>query len=61
MFLILLAVNTLMYLIPVLGIVGLIIMVFKAVWVSRQDPGDNNMQELAGFIAAGALSFCRPL
>jgi K(+)-stimulated pyrophosphate-energized sodium pump len=47
------------YLIPVLGIVGLLFMYLKANWVSRQDAGDSNMQELAGYIAAGAMAFLR--
>ena len=47
------------YLIPLLGIVGLIFMYLKANWVSRQDAGDANMQELAGYIAAGAMAFLR--
>ncbi len=47
------------YLIPVLGIVGLIAMYLKANWVSKQDAGDANMQELAGYIANGAMAFLR--
>ena len=48
-----------MYFIPVLGILGLAVMVAKAVWVSKQDAGDANMQQLAGYIAAGALAFLK--
>jgi len=29
-----------MYYIPALGVVGLVVMVFKAMWVSKQDAGD---------------------
>jgi K(+)-stimulated pyrophosphate-energized sodium pump len=47
------------YLIPLLGIIGLIFMYLKANWVSRQDAGDANMAELAGYIAAGAMAFLR--
>ncbi|MEP7265129.1 MAG: sodium-translocating pyrophosphatase [Bacteroidota bacterium] len=47
------------YLIPLLGIVGLIFMYLKANWVTRQDAGDANMAELAGYIAAGAMAFLR--
>jgi K(+)-stimulated pyrophosphate-energized sodium pump len=51
--------NSIVYLIPILGIVGLIVMVFKASWVTKQDAGDKKMQELAGYIAKGALAFLR--
>lgn len=46
------------FLIPVLGILGLVVMIFKAIWVGKQDPGDANMVELAGYIARGAQAFC---
>lgn len=44
---------------PALGVVGLIFMLVKAMWVSKQDAGDENMQELAGHIASGAMAFLR--
>ncbi len=47
------------YLIPVLGIVGLIVMAIKSAWVSKQDAGDAKMQELAGYIADGAMAFLK--
>jgi len=49
----------LMYLIPVMGLIGLFVMIGKAVWVTRQDAGDANMKELAGYIADGAIAFLR--
>ena len=51
--------NTMVYLVPVLGIVGLLVMIVKAIWVSKQDSGEENMNELAGYIASGALAFLR--
>src|SRR5687768_6295564 len=51
--------NNIAYLIPVLGIVGLIAMAIKSAWVTKQDAGEANMQELAGFIAKGAKAFLR--
>lgn len=51
--------TNLIYLIPVLGLVGLVVMVFKSIWVSKQDAGDAKMQELAGYIADGAMAFLR--
>jgi|694.fasta_scaffold00637_41 K(+)-stimulated pyrophosphate-energized sodium pump len=47
------------YLIPLLGIVGLIVMAVKSAWVSKQDAGDANMKELAGYIADGAMAFLK--
>jgi K(+)-stimulated pyrophosphate-energized sodium pump len=47
------------YSIPVFGLIGLLVMAVKYAWVNKQDPGDANMQELAGYIAKGALAFLR--
>lgn len=47
------------YLVPVLGIVGLLVMAIKSAWVSKQDAGDQNMKELAGYIADGAMAFLK--
>src|SRR5882762_9645898 len=47
------------YLAPALGILGLVVMAFKSAWVSKQDAGDPNMQELAGHIADGAMAFLK--
>ena len=47
------------YLVPALGIIGLIVMAIKSAWVSKQDAGDKNMQELAGYIAYGAMAFLK--
>src|SRR3954465_11878378 len=51
--------ESVIYLIPALGIVGLIVMAVKSAWVSKQDAGDKNMQELAGYIADGAMAFLK--
>jgi K(+)-stimulated pyrophosphate-energized sodium pump len=47
------------YLIPLLGIVGLIVMAIKSAWVTKQQAGDKKMVELAGFISKGAMSFLK--
>jgi len=49
----------LMYVVPVLGIVGLVVMLFKSAWVNKQSAGDKGMAELAGYIADGAMSFLK--
>jgi len=51
--------NNLIYCIPILGIVGILVMLTKSAWVNRQQAGDANMQELAGYIADGAMAFLR--
>ena len=51
--------NYLIYLIPVLGIVGIVVMAIKSAWVTRQETGDATMNELAGYIADGAMAFLR--
>ena len=48
-----------MYYIPVLGVLGLVVMIAKAAWVNKQDAGDANMQQLAGYIAKGASAFLK--
>lgn len=47
------------YSVPALGILGLLVMAIKSSWVSKQDAGDKNMQELAGYIADGAMAFLK--
>lgn len=51
--------NNIAYLIPALGALGLIAMAIKSAWVTKQDAGEANMKELAGFIAKGAMAFLR--
>jgi K(+)-stimulated pyrophosphate-energized sodium pump len=51
--------DNLIYFIPVFGIIGLLVMAVKSAWVSKQDAGDKNMQELAGYIADGAMAFLK--
>ncbi len=49
----------LIYLAPALGVLGLVVMAFKSAWVSKQDAGEANMQELSGHIADGAMAFLK--
>src|ERR1700760_4762213 len=49
----------LIYLIPVIGLVGIITMGIKSAWVVKQDAGDGDMAKLAGYIADGAMAFLR--
>src|SRR5476651_684158 len=51
--------NNLIYLIPVFGFIGIFFMLGKSAWVTKQDAGDGNRAELAGYIADGAMAFLR--
>lgn len=47
------------YLVPALGLVGLLVMFFKRGWVVRQDGGSPEMKTIADAIADGALAFLK--
>lgn len=49
--------NQIVYLVPAFGLVGLLYTAWKFNWVSKQDAGNEKMQELAGYIADGAIAF----
>ncbi|PWK79800.1 K(+)-stimulated pyrophosphate-energized sodium pump [Mucilaginibacter oryzae] len=49
----------LIYLIPVMGLIGILVMAGKAAWVTKQNAGDGDMVTLAGYIADGAMAFLR--
>ncbi len=51
--------NTVLFLIPSIGLLALIVTTFKSSWVTRQDAGEPKMQELAGYIAKGAMAFLK--
>lgn len=51
--------NYLIYLIPVFGLIGILVMAIKAAWVTKQNAGDGEMATLAGYIADGAMAFLR--
>ncbi|UEG52390.1 sodium-translocating pyrophosphatase [Mucilaginibacter daejeonensis] len=49
----------LIYCIPLVGIIGLLAMAVKSAWVVKQPSGDAGMNQLAGYIADGAMAFLR--
>lgn len=51
--------SELMYYIPVMGLIGLAVMIGKALWVNKQDAGTEDMRVLAGHIADGASAFLK--
>jgi len=51
--------NMLLYLVPVMGAIGLLYTLVKFNWVSRQDAGNDRMKEISHYIAEGAMAFLR--
>ena len=51
--------HPIVYLIPAFGVVALIFTAIRSAWVNKQDTGDAKMQELAKYIADGAMAFLR--
>lgn len=51
--------NFLLYVIPALGLVGLVYMAFIAIWVNKQDAGNDKMKGIAKSIADGAMAFLK--
>ena len=51
--------DKLIYVVPVLGAIGLLYTFVKFSWVSKQDPGNARMQEISEHIAEGAMAFLK--
>lgn len=51
--------DTIVYALPAFGIVGLIFVMWKSAWVSKQDEGDAKMAKIAKHIATGAMAFLK--
>src|SRR5687768_13258402 len=51
--------DKLIYLVPVMGLIGLLYTLVKFNWVSRQDAGTDRMKEISNYIAEGAMAFLR--
>src|ERR1700752_826166 len=49
----------LIYLVSVMGIIGLLYTFIKSGWVARQDAGTDRMKEISNYIAEGAMAFLR--
>ena len=52
-------INTLLYAIPVSGVLALIYAYFKASWISKQDAGTDEMKHIASLIQDGAIAFLK--
>ena len=47
----------LLFLVPVVGLAGLLFAIFLKSYVIKQDPGNDKMREIADAIAEGARAF----
>lgn len=51
--------HELMYLVPAMGIIGILYTIWKTLWINKQDPGTERMQKIMGFITKGAMAFLK--
>ncbi len=51
--------DKLIYLVPVMGLIGLIYTFIKFNWVAKQDAGTDRMKEISTYIAEGAMAFLK--
>lgn len=51
--------DKLIYVVPVLGAIGLLYTFINFAWVAKQDPGNARMQEISKHIAEGAMAFLK--
>jgi K(+)-stimulated pyrophosphate-energized sodium pump len=50
---------SLLYAIPALGVLSLLFVMWRSAWVTKQNAGNARMQEIAGYIADGAMAFLK--
>jgi K(+)-stimulated pyrophosphate-energized sodium pump len=51
--------ENLIYILPVFGLIAILVMVVKTLWVNKQDPGTEKMQSISKSIKEGALAFLK--
>src|SRR5690606_32336031 len=51
--------ENLLYYLPVFGVLGIIFVLWKGAWVTKQDAGSDKMKKIAGHIAEGAMAFLK--
>ncbi|MBD0331988.1 MAG: sodium-translocating pyrophosphatase [Chitinophagaceae bacterium] len=47
------------YLVPAMGLVGLLYTIYRSFWVGKQDAGTDRMKEISKYIAEGAMAFLK--
>jgi len=51
--------NSLLYFLPVIALLGLLFAYLKSKWILKQDAGNETMKEIASYIQEGAMAFLR--
>ncbi|MES2388824.1 MAG: sodium-translocating pyrophosphatase [Bacteroidota bacterium] len=51
--------ENILYAVPALGVLSLLFVVWRSAWVTKQDAGNEKMQQIAGYIADGAMAFLK--
>ena len=51
--------SSMLYILPIFGVIGLLYMFILQSWVNKQDSGDAKMQEISSAIADGAMAFLK--
>ncbi len=51
--------STILYAIPIVGVLGLIYTFFKTSWITKQDIGTEKMGRISSHIAEGAMAFLK--
>ncbi len=51
--------DKLIYLVPIMGLIGLLYTIVKFRWVAKQDAGTDRMKEISNYIAEGAMAFLK--
>src|SRR5207342_1199630 len=51
--------DKLFYLVPVMGLLGLLYTFWKFSWVAKQDAGTDRMKQISTYIAEGAMAFLK--
>ncbi|MEE9430846.1 MAG: sodium-translocating pyrophosphatase [Melioribacteraceae bacterium] len=51
--------NSIIYVIPFLGLLALLYSFIKSSWISKQDPGNEKMVEISNHIKEGAIAFLK--
>ena len=51
--------QTVLYSLPLFGVLGLIYVMWKSAWINKQDAGTDKMKKIASHIAEGAMAFLK--
>ncbi|OYW19805.1 MAG: hypothetical protein B7Z54_02875, partial [Sphingobacteriales bacterium 12-47-4] len=51
--------DKLIYVVPLMAVIGLLYTYVKFKWVAKQDAGTDRMKEISTYIADGAMAFLR--